>query len=720
MKIAILLGTFCSSHRPINFHSIYDGQRGLSGSDLIFCEFSKEFKRRGWDVSIFTVLMPDQPSEWEGCKVFDIGRRHEVIKSDWDVVLCLSEPDMLIGLPKEPLRVISQQLNGFGYCQPGWSDQADLFFSPSQGHLDHHRQWIPDESKWHVVPDGCDPTLYEEGKKVPGRVIWVSSPDRGAHWLLSIWSKVKEAVPHASLRIFYNLNAGNTEQFEPSSKEWSPDIIELGNRYRYIKEASKRLAPLGIELVGSTSREGIRKEFNEAEVLAFSCDTVAWTEGFSITTLEACAHRACPVITSQDALGSIYGGTVPMVPAPIKHHLEEYTKLVIRALEDAEWRNKVNDSCREFAIQHSWQTIVDRMESIFKQHPKYKNVPSSPKRIEERYVNKICINQPTSCRYWVTPNLMVGGSVCDADDWNHLKNDIGIEAVINVETEHSNVGRGFTIEHLLESVTPDNGNQFTVNNVKEVVEFAKKHKDKKLYLHCQMGSSRSPAFAYAVLRYVDSLSPQDALAKLNEIYPESQLPNGGGTLYGAHPYHVNYMTSIESALQSFNTGIAETYLNSFTSTNLVIPRYWVTPNLLVGGNILNKDDVNHLKNEFGIRSFINVDRPMDLKDMSLNENEVLQFYVADEGEGFPEINIHQVLKFADTNWKNPIYVNCHIGFSRSPHFAYSILRHCYKLNQEEAYSKILASLPSPQHNYGFNRHTKNYISSIESALKSFT
>lgn len=373
MKIAIILGSFCSAHRPINFTSIYNGSRGLSGSDLIFVELSKEFHKRGYEVSMFTTLLPNQPSHWEGIPIYDVSKRFEIVDDSWDIIFSLSEPDMLIGMAQKPLRIVSQQLNGFSYCQPNWSDQADLFFSPSVGHLEYHLKWIPDPTKWKVVPDGCDPSLYEEGKKVPGRVIWVSSADRGAHWLLSIWSTIKGAVPWATLKIFYNLSPGNIEKFEPDNKQWSADIIELGNRYRYIKEAGNRLKNLGVEHVGSISREQIKKEFNEAEVLAFSCDTVSWTEGFSITTMEACAHKACPIITSQDALGQIYKDVVPMVEAPIKNNIERYTQLVIQALKDSDWRNEVNERCRAFALEHSWQKIVDKIESIILKHPKLIN-----------------------------------------------------------------------------------------------------------------------------------------------------------------------------------------------------------------------------------------------------------------------------------------------------------------------------------------------------------
>jgi protein-tyrosine phosphatase/CheY-like chemotaxis protein len=164
--------------------------------------------------------------------------------------------------------------------------------------------------------------------------------------------------------------------------------------------------------------------------------------------------------------------------------------------------------------------------------------------IAEFYVNKVCINTPTSRRYWLTPKLMVGGSICDYQDWLHIKKDYQIGAVVNMETEHSDVGKG--VDYLCEVQVPDNGTPFPKEYIQRTVLFAKKHFDKNLYVHCQMGGSRSPAFAYAILRYCYNMTPQEALDKINEQFPKAKI-NGEG-LYGFHPYHKTYLASVENAL----------------------------------------------------------------------------------------------------------------------------------------------------------------------------
>jgi protein-tyrosine phosphatase/CheY-like chemotaxis protein len=324
--------------------------------------------------------------------------------------------------------------------------------------------------------------------------------------------------------------------------------------------------------------------------------------------------------------------------------------------------------------------------------------------VAETYINKICINTPTSTRYWVTQNIMVGGSILDGQDWQHLKNDYGIDAVINTETEHDDAGKG--IDHLLQIRVHDNGGPFPNSYIHQLVSFINMlGKDKTYYIHCQMGGSRSPAFTYAVLRGCYGMTKEQALAEINK-----SMPNGN---YGHHSYHQAYIATVEEGLA--NNNVAEYYINTISPYNPVMIRYWITPKLLVGGNICNQKDWEHLEKDFGIKAVINVDGHTDTNKTI---NNLLERYVHDEGAPFPADYIRDVIIFAKKHLDNPIYLHCHAGISRSPHFAYAILRGCYNMTADEALIKIRKMLPDTH--YGFNNHTVSYIKSIEDALCNWT
>lgn len=159
--------------------------------------------------------------------------------------------------------------------------------------------------------------------------------------------------------------------------------------------------------------------------------------------------------------------------------------------------------------------------------------------LAEDYQNLVCWDKPMCKRYWVLPNLMVGGSIIDQSDWHHLQNAFGVSAVINAETEHMDFGKG--IANLLEVRVHDDGTKFPPEYIIMAIEFAKQHKDKTLYVHCQMGASRSPAYTYAILRGVYGMTPEQALQKLHETIP-------GPHKYGWHPNHQSYMSRIEEVL----------------------------------------------------------------------------------------------------------------------------------------------------------------------------
>jgi len=367
MIIDLFLGPFCSAHNPLSFIDPYTNDRGLSGSDLIFFELAKSFKKLGHNVNLFTTLQPNQPTEWEGCKVYDFKKRLEIIDESHDAAITISEPEMLRGLPKGVTKIHSHQLNGFSYCPEDWEDLADFFISPSNGHLEHHKQFISKEKHhlWSIVPDGTDPDVYIADEKTPGKIISTSSGDRGLHWLLSMFPEIKKQVPHATLDIYYKIPEGVFEDYEADKNpNVHIDVLETAKRIVYIKEASKRMKHLGVNFIGSSSKKKIIKALSKAELFAFPCSTVAFTEGFSISTIEGCSAECAPVICGEDCLQDLYQGVVSMVPSPMSRaeNQKAFIELAVKTLTDKTYREDINKKARSFALEHSWNKISKMLE----------------------------------------------------------------------------------------------------------------------------------------------------------------------------------------------------------------------------------------------------------------------------------------------------------------------------------------------------------------------
>lgn len=176
--------------------------------------------------------------------------------------------------------------------------------------------------------------------------------------------------------------------------------------------------------------------------------------------------------------------------------------------------------------------------------------------IAETYKNSLYSYQPDIVvdRFWVHPRVMVGGSIIDASDWMHLVVVFQLTGVVNVETEHSDVGK--EISDLCEAQVPDNGTPFDVEVLSKVLVFARRHMESpaaKLYVHCQMGGSRSPAFAYLILRGVLGIDRHQALEDIRNSKDwtnKGSLVGGRGPVYGDHPAHKSYLKAIDDFLDS--------------------------------------------------------------------------------------------------------------------------------------------------------------------------
>jgi glycosyltransferase involved in cell wall biosynthesis len=357
MKIAFIFNlALCG--RIFNFKELETSSRGITGSELACLEIAKEMVKKGHEVSLFIAQLLDV-NEIFGIKLYSTNQL-TIIDSTWDAVCAFNEPDILRNIPEGPLRIVNQQWNDFNYCQSGFEDFVDVFTSPSEHHKNYIKNLTKTPEKWKVVNNGCNPQDYTKKERIPGSVIWASSPDRGLHNLLSCWSKIKKEVPEANLKLFYNCNYDVFDKIGG----------KIAHRIQYVKHAVEKLKSLDVVQVGSVSRREITEAMNKSMVLGYSCDTISFTESFSVTTMEACAAGVLPIITSTDAFRELYGEAVPMVDLPI--NLDEYANLVIKGLKDQLWREETVEKCKILAEKYTWKHAAEQFENIINENKNVK------------------------------------------------------------------------------------------------------------------------------------------------------------------------------------------------------------------------------------------------------------------------------------------------------------------------------------------------------------
>ena len=383
MRIAFVFPPMLVGGRPVDWHHVWDSPRGLTGSETQLVCVAKEMAARGHEVAL-GIESPNAPI-WEGVHLFDLRAPIWDI-TRFDVVAVALDCNLLRAVPDGPLRVCFQQCNDFKYAEPGWRDFVDLFVLPSEPHLRMFVDptvrpslgglggWLPLE-KTAVVPNGCYPEEYGESlgevvdrQRIRGKCVFISSPDRGLHIGLQEYLALKKAVPWATLDVYYYSLESFRAMYRGQKEDpnWNAEWKEWLRRSQYIDKALAALAPYGVRAIGSVGRAQLVEVMKSAEVLAYPCDVIAWTESFSCATLEGCASGALPVISEVDCLGEVYGSSVPTVrEVRTRAGAARWRELVIRALTDKEWADGYRRKARALAEGLSWRHVAGKMEVLF-------------------------------------------------------------------------------------------------------------------------------------------------------------------------------------------------------------------------------------------------------------------------------------------------------------------------------------------------------------------
>lgn len=401
MRIAFVFPPMLVGGRPVDFGHVWGSPRGLTGSETQLLCVAKEMAARGHDCSLF--IEDPNAESWEKVQIKDLrgvaechgamfGRSiSNSAEPLYEIVVSALDCNVLKHVPKPdnggPLRVCFQQCNDFRYGESGWRDWTDLIVLPSHAHrrmfvdptvrpaLAGLGGWLP-AKKVAVVPNGCYPEEYGSAREVidrqriRGKCVYISSPDRGLHIALQEWPAIRRAVPWATLDVYYysleSFRAMYRGQKEDSN--WNAEWKEWLRRSQYIDQGLDALAGHGVRAIGPVGRTALVEVMKQAEVLAYSCDVISWTESFSCATLEGCASGALPIISEIDCLGEVYGAAVPTVrEVRSKEGAAGWRELVIKTLTDRPWADEHRRKARALAETMTWRDVAEKMEKVFEE-----------------------------------------------------------------------------------------------------------------------------------------------------------------------------------------------------------------------------------------------------------------------------------------------------------------------------------------------------------------
>lgn len=279
-----------------------NAKRQIGGGETAMLNMAKAMAARGHDVTVFHDL--DEAGEYDRVQYLP----KELLVSlatvvPHDVLVAWDDPMTFRYCDKARKHVLCYQLND---AVVGVFDHViDRYYHPSVWHAERFASMfnIPQSKQRVQLTNGIDPYRYtQEVGRDPLRVIYSSSPDRGLHHLLAAWPKVIEFVPNASLHVFYEMDKWLELTFQLEAQGLVGDTTERAHILRQFRQNP----PPNVHFHGGVGQWELAREQLRSTILAYPCDPVQPTEGFSMTCLEAIAAGCTLLTTDADALGELW------------------------------------------------------------------------------------------------------------------------------------------------------------------------------------------------------------------------------------------------------------------------------------------------------------------------------------------------------------------------------------------------------------------------------
>ena len=170
---------------------------------------------------------------------------------------------------------------------PGYESWTPTFVQGLAGVFvlsDFHARTLPDHArpKAFVTPNGIDPAFLVDGENRWDRFAYGSAPNRGLYDVLKVWPRVREAIPSATLVVYYG--------FSPAFVKWGARNVPDFDGWR--AKVEELLEQPGVEYAGMVSHETLARGYGRA---GFTLYPTTYPETGCVSIMKAMALGAIPV-----------------------------------------------------------------------------------------------------------------------------------------------------------------------------------------------------------------------------------------------------------------------------------------------------------------------------------------------------------------------------------------------------------------------------------------
>lgn len=335
MKIDIL----CPSGSPTGISPIDIYDRGVGGAELALMSFAQVMAKRGHSMRVFN--SPPAPGLFDGVEYLPVGAFQP--GEGRDVAILFRVPYKQMGVTRGRKIFWSCDQHTEGNFQLEVFPYVDKIVVISKFHYDYFvRTYNAPEHRMYVTDLGVrdwDYAGYGQVEKVPGQCIFCSVPGRGLNELFTIWPRIRQAVPNATLVV-------------------TSDYRLWGNAEPLNKEFVRRAYSLeGVKFLGKVPRAQLVELQLQSEVQTYPC---TYDELFCISVAECQFAGAVPVTSQIGAVKTTNAAGIQVGYHPTESGFEKpFARAVINLLQDYELRQTMSESAHyHAATQFNWEAIA--------------------------------------------------------------------------------------------------------------------------------------------------------------------------------------------------------------------------------------------------------------------------------------------------------------------------------------------------------------------------